>query len=254
MGDRAWKAAPRRRPPTTTQVIVVVSSVCFLLSWMFFSSPVWGEYLTFTGLNARVWTMVTYPFVFGGNFIGLLFSMFWLWFMGAAVEARMGRGGFLGLYLGSAAVFALLAGLFASSTGRETALTGPYLPLAAVTVVWGALNPEEIIRIYCVIPIKGKWLAAITAGMVLFGYGLGMPLYGLVMVLPLAFLWLYAKNSIPGLAFATNPFMSRKVKQRENRQFNAFIDDVRTREKDREERERLRRLFESSLEDPDDKR
>lgn len=253
MGDRAWKSAPRKRPPTTTQAIVVVSSVCFLLSWLFVGSPAL-DYFVFTGLNARVWTLVTYPFVFGGSFLGLLFSMLWLWFMGAAVEARMGRGGFLGLYLGSAAVFALLAGLFTSATGRGNALEGPYLPIAAVTVVWGALNPEEIIRIYCVIPIKGKWLAAITAGMVLFGYGLGVPLLGVLMVLPLAFLWLYAKNSIPGLAFAANPFLARKLKQRENKQFHSFIDDVRGREKDREERERLRKLFESSLDDPDDKR
>lgn len=237
-----------------TVVLIAVSSLCFLISWLPDVGTAFTEFASFDGFSPRAWNLVTYAFVFGGSFIALLFSMFWLYFMGQGVEARTGRAGFVGLYLGSALASAVFAGLAGVLLHRPVGLAGPFLPLAAVTVVWGALFPEETINLYMIIPIKGKWIAAIDVAWVFFSYGLGAPVLGVMLVLPLAFLWFYGRNQIPWLPFATNPFTARRVKNHENARFNRFVDDVRSKEKEREERERLRKLFESSLDDPDDRR
>lgn len=253
MGDRAWKVAPRRRAPTATLVLVVVTCAFFLVTWVPQTGRAWADFAAFTGLSPKVWTLVTYTLV-ESRFFGILFGMMWLYWVGSVVESRLGRTGFVVLYLASAASMALFGGVAATVTGKPIVVAGAYPPIDALTVVWGALHMDEEIRLYGVLPIKGKWMAAASAGFILFYYGLGNPLVGVAMCLPLLFLWFYARGSLKWMPFGVNPFTARRAKQAENRQFQAFMDDVRSREKEREERERLRKLFESSLDDPDDKR
>lgn len=101
------------------------------------------------------------------------------------------------------------------------------------------------------ISVKFKWIALVKAAIVVFIYGSGMPLYGLMISLPLIGAWFYGANKIPGLTFGKSPIETSKQKKKENREFDEYMGKVRVKEKDRAEQERLRKLFEGSIGDDD---
>ena len=123
------------------------------------------------------------------------------------------------------------------------------IPIGALTVAWGVRNQTACVRLWAIIPITGKWIAILEAFLVLFVMGESAPLVGVFALVPLGVAWAYAANGIPGLSFGpTTPRVSRAAKANERRD-QSYYDDVFRRAKEREERERLRKLFEDSLED-----
>ena len=90
-----------------------------------------------------------------------------------------------------------------------------------------------------------------TAVFDFFTFGHGMPLVGVMAVVSCGAAFVHGS----GFRFSTKkkPVVSgRGNRAQSQKEFEGFIDKVRTREKERDERERLRRLFESSVEDGDD--
>jgi hypothetical protein len=85
------------------------------------------------------------------------------------------------------------------------------------------------------------------------GSGLGgpesrlAPLFGIAVATPLILAWFYGADKLPiRYGLLRRLPTTGKTKQKE---FDAFISNVRDREKEREEKERLRKLFEDSLDD-----
>jgi hypothetical protein len=106
-----------------------------------------------------------------------------------------------------------------------------------------------------IIPIQARWLGWLTVGMVLFGYGIGNPLFGLLACVHLGLAYLYAANYVPFLPYGTTRFFRHKRYWKKSERDETYIRDVKKREIERQERERLRKLFEGSLtDDPEDKR
>jgi len=107
-----------------------------------------------------------------------------------------------------------------------------------------------------IIPIPGWLLAWLTAAITLFGYGTAYsaPLMGAFACLHLLLAYFYASNRIPNLAYgrAGGPTNYQNLKRTE-RMDKSYFDDVRKREQDRAEREKLRKLFEDSMTDDPDK-
>jgi len=100
-----------------------------------------------------------------------------------------------------------------------------------------------------VIPITGKWIAIIDSALVLFVVGDGNPVAGIFALFPLGLAWAYAANRLPGLTFDKSPSKHSRAAKATERRDQSYYDDVFRRAKEREEQERLRKLFESSLED-----
>ena len=89
-------------------------------------------------------------------------------------------------------------------------------------------------------------LAAIVAASELFLYGARDPLVGVLLVLPLGIAWLFGADRLP-LAFAAGAHRSRRpapVVKGGTRYDDAYYGNVKEREIEREEQERLRKLFE----------
>ncbi len=240
-------------PQGMTMILLIVFCVSFVLSWI----PQIGEPMrVWLGLTPSVflpWTLFTYPFVGDGRGDGLLFfliGMMWWYWVGQGLESVTGKIGLLLNFI----VFALLTGLAvlaAKAMGlASTSLIGPFLPISAMTVIFCARSPEQEIRFWGIIPLKLKWLALVTLLMVIFGFGTGNPLFGLVVGLPLVLAWFYGGGKLP-IRLAHSNMTKVKSKRRENKEFDIYISKVKSKEKDREERERLRKLFESSVEDDD---
>lgn len=239
-----------------TWVLVALLVVAFLVAWF---SPGILHPLAFipAELGSQPWSVLTYPFHNpgdGGNFVWYVVLWLWLWGMGGDVERRIGTPRLVGVWIaatlvGSAAL--ILASVFTPIRGLGAA--GTMIPLGAVTVAWCSLNPSAQVRLMLVLPITGYWLRWLTYGMVLFAVGsyTGTPLAGVCALLPLLLAQMYVLNQLPGaFAFHTGP--GGRIRNAP-KQDNAYFEEVKRREKDREERERLRKLFESSLADDDER-
>jgi hypothetical protein len=112
-------------------------------------------------------------------------------------------------------------------------------------------NPEATVLFSFVIPIKAKWLAVITAALVLFGYGTPYPIVGVFACFHLGLAWAFASEKLKFLPFKAGP--SSKALKRTDMMSREFYDDAKRRQKEREEKDALRKLFERSLiSDPDD--
>jgi len=202
---------------------------------------------------SQPWTLLTYPFVStisgGLGLVLFIFLMLWMvWALGSA-ERDLGVRKFLILW----GVFSVLPALLIYAAARESmpVIAAPELPLAGMTMLWAIRNKTTTVLLFF-LPIPGVWLAAFTvAALFLQFYSDGILVAILACAhLPLAYL--VAENKIPGFEYTKPrasygyiPSKAAKVKE------SAFKDDVRKREKEREERERLRKLFESSMSDDD---
>jgi membrane associated rhomboid family serine protease len=240
-----------RKSGTPGTVIIIGAMVAgFLLCWLTVGR-VFGPSLAMDPASAlqHPWTLILYPFagVPGANcFICVLFECWWLWLIGGSVERDMGSARYVGFFL----LMAVLGGLaywFGSAlTGDQQYLIGAFMPVSAVTVVWGTRNPNATI-ILLVLPITGKWLAWLSAALVFLS---GSPKLAPFACAPLVLAWAFAAEKLP---------LSYKAVSRSRRvsggvaspREKEYYDEVRKREQDRKERERLRKLFESSLDEPD---
>lgn len=197
------------------------------------------------------WTVLTFPFVNDGNGQGLLFfaiGMMWWYWVGQGLESLTGRWGLLLWFLAFSFVTGLLAFLGTLFGLGATVLIGPFLTISCMTVIFCGRAPEQEIRFWGIIPLKLKWLALITGLMVIFGYGTGTPLFGLLLALPLVLAWFLGLGKLP-ISLATANVEKRKSKKVENREFDVYMSKVKAKEQEREEKERLRKLFENSMRD-----
>jgi membrane associated rhomboid family serine protease len=238
------------RPATT--LIIGAIGLSFLLAW-FTKSPFFVETLGFISWS-KPWTALTYPFASfgdGGGFVGLLLELWWLWWMGYEVESVVGTTRFVIFF-----ALVTLVGAIGISIGHVFAgaglsgavpLLSPLIPIGALTVAWATRSPGATIRLYAVIPITAFWLAWIFVGIVIFNYGNGAPIIGVCGTLALAFSWVFASNRIPGMPYSA--VVAEKQSKAAKLKAVAYENEVRSRKVEREERERLRKLFEGSLDD-----
>lgn len=245
----------RQGAPATIAIIalMILSSLFWLYSHMrgaehFVASNNWAY---------EPWQLITYPFAYTPleNGMGLVFFVFmvaWLLFAGRSLEHDLGTPKFVGLWVSMTILPALLIGLYANFRGVPFAIAGPYLPVEAVTIAWCTRNAGHTILLYGFIPLMGKWLGWITAAMVFWLFWTQRPEYGPLATLPLILAWLFASNRLPVRTYdRPSGGTSRQVLKKHERMDKSYFEDVKRREEERAERERLRKMFEDSLEDDD---
>jgi rhomboid family protein len=111
------------------------------------------------------WTPITYMFVHGG--IGhIFFNMLVLYFFGPRVEARLGSGRFIALYVVSGLTGALL-----SSYNPMVPIIGASGAVYGVELAYARYWPRDKIYVYGVLPIEARWLVVIMTVISFFGIG-----------------------------------------------------------------------------------
>lgn len=227
----------------------------YLIAWLALRGVFVGLFgLALETFTKAPWGIITFPLATPGSpgeILGVLFTCLWVYFLGRSLEDDLGSGLMLALFGGLTLVSsaAWLLGSLAINAGPL--LAGLSLPLAAMTVVWAMRNQEQSILFMMIIPLKAKYLAILVAVITLFTAGAASPFMGVFALIPLGVGLLYATNRLPGLRYGATPADSA-YKKKNNEEFLRFQDEVRKKEKEREERERLRKLFEASLRDDDD--
>jgi membrane associated rhomboid family serine protease len=222
--------------------LIAVLVVAFVLKWggvvktsLFFSPDGW---------QAAPWGWVTYPLEPTGGFLGIFFACLWLFQCGSMVERDLGalKYGLTILVLGTLSAICVFVGYLVMQQAQP--LAGPYLWLAFVTIMWATRGPLNTVLMFGLIPIQARWLGWLSAGLVFFGTS---PQLALFSAIPLILAWAFASDKLPIAYGAPRPKKKQYAKNvRENDEYFAEAD---RRTKEREERERLRKLFESSLDD-----
>ncbi len=115
------------------------------------------------------WTILTYQFAHAG--MGhIFFNMLSLWIFGSRLEARLGGPRFVGLYLFSgfvAAIVSFIATPFAPIVGASGAIFGIMLGYARY---W----PKDTFLVWGIVPVQARWMVLIMTGMELFMGGAGI--------------------------------------------------------------------------------
>jgi len=237
---RSWFA--RQRAPFTLFLAVSIG-VAALVALL---SPQALVGLTFSEL--RPWGVLTYPWAMDlrGSSMGLISLVFLIVLLlqfGSTTEGEMGTGRFAAFWGAAALMYGLLG------AALHVAVYGPWLPSSVLIVAWCARNPNATIMLYGILPLRGTWIAGLTALGVVVSYGAQNPPAAIAMLLPLGLAWLFAADRLPlGYRAGNGGGGSRRQKftvVRGAKEYDdGYFDDVKARELEREERERLRKLFE----------
>lgn len=116
----------------------------------------------------RPWTVLTYPLAGSGNILWFVIGGYVLWLFGGSLERAWRWRDYTIFLVATAVVPAISVWLGGALTGRVMVLTGLWLPLAAATVAWAAINPHERVLLYFIIPLEARWLAAVVVALVVF--------------------------------------------------------------------------------------
>lgn len=249
-----FRSASRGNAAPVTTALIVVMVAMFVLIWMRVVPLSLVSSLIFTadaGIR-RPWTLLTYPFLPTGlgtnGAIGVFFICLWLWGIGGSVERDLGPVKYLAVWLVFSALCALGVFIGAKILNIPGAMSGGWVPVSAVTIIWGTRNPTATILLMFVIPITGKWLAWLSAALVIFAT---VPELAPFAAAPLFLAYLFAANKIPFAPYTAGPPGFQAAAKKHERYGKVYYEEVRRREKERQDRERLRKLFEGSLEDDD---
>jgi signal transduction histidine kinase len=250
-GWEEYRYRAQRTGAPATVALVVLLVLSFLVAWTFR-----GTLFLALGPDApiRPWSFLTFPFADSGDgrqLFWFLILLFWMWWVSSAMEMDVGAPKLIGFWVLMTALFGISIWVGMVIMNVQTVVFGPGLPVSALTVAWGTRHQNDVIRLWMVIPIQGKWLAILSVLLVFFSYGTGAPLMGAFAVAPLILSYLYAANRLVVPYGRTyRPTKPTKASERHDQK---YFDEVRKREQERAERERLRKLFEGSIRDEDER-
>lgn len=240
-----------------TVLLVVSFVVSTLVLWLAHMKGVEQIWLTNSPLTP-LWTFFTYPWAYlplgdGLQLMCFVFLMYWLIQCGVSVEREIGTLRFVGFWFGATLLAGLAMILGASACHIPVAVVAPYLPISALTIVWCVRNRTASVMLFGFLPLSGFWMGwATVVGDVLL-YGAHNPLLGVFACVHLGAAYLFAADKLPFAPYATEgPYRTgRRIRPKEKeattrgqaRYDQSYFDEVKRRETEREEQERLKKLF-----------
>lgn len=226
--------------------LIVAISIGFLLAYVK-AIPLSQVAFVPTDALSKPWTLLTYAFA-DVSFISHLFICLWIYSVGGIVEVDLGKVKYGLFWLGFTILSSLSIWLGSAVTSTVVPLISAHVPLTAFIVLWGtryADSPASLLFI----PMKAKWLALIAVGIVFFAMPPTLALFSLI---PISLAFAIAMNFIPFIPYSKITFSSTsptKTYKKHFKEGEEFYFDADKRRIEREERDRLRKLFESSVSD-----
>ncbi len=159
--------------------------IVFLLTLLKTENPFFYELLCFNGgkiLSGQVWRLFSFPLCYltelSSPFLGLI-SLFFYYWCGTILDQYWGSLRTNAYYLCGvvltdlAALLVILAarlelGEFGAILSGQAFVSASYLNMSLLLAV-ATLLPDQLVRIWFVIPVKMKWLAWLDVGLTLYG-------------------------------------------------------------------------------------
>ena len=127
-------------------------------------------------LAGQWWRIFSFMLIGNGNLLSLAFEMLFVFFIGKALEGALGRLKFTLYYFSGVFFCVAYAGLCA--LGAFLWPGTPFFSLChfitsaplntSLLLAFATLNPDASMRLYFIIPIKAKWLAVVSAALLLY--------------------------------------------------------------------------------------
>jgi membrane associated rhomboid family serine protease len=113
--------------------------------------------------HGQLWRLVTWPFIQPGPF-GLLWACIFLYWFGRDLAQEWGSRRFLAVFGAIAVVAAAGTSLVAliDPAVLDHAYLGGYAIECGMIVAWGLWFPDQVVRIYFIIPVRGYAIAWLT--------------------------------------------------------------------------------------------
>lgn len=203
-------------------------------------------WLAYQTNEPTVWGIFTH--VLYNDIIGALFSALSLWSVGQSTERDNGTAKTIIFATIIAVLSTIAVHLGAAFVGTPGMMSSAWVVVGCLWVAWAVRYPNTPLCFFT-LTIPGRWMAlfgVIVTILAFTPYQLSP-----MAVLPLGFAYLFASNKLPFLAYGlprrevTPPTGPRGIKPPRA----DYFDDVKRREAERTERERLRKMFESSVKD-----
>lgn len=256
---RDFQSSARKSGAPASYVIIAAIVIAFLGSWLTRNAPFEALYFRSDLATTQPWRVLTYFLAINSfDVIGTIFSALWMYWIGTTVERELGSGRFVAFFAAMVLIPSLLIWVGVAMLGATGILSSPYLPIAGITIAWATRNPLSQVMLMMVIPVQARWIGWLVAIIVFFSYGAiyEAPLMGAFAAAHLALAYAFASNKLKFMPYGRATYVDKDAQKRlkwERERDDKYFDDVRKREQDREERERLRKLFESSVKDDDEK-
>lgn len=118
-----------------------------------------------------IWQPITHLFLLSSSYgihlfflISLIFTMYFLWVIGASVCERIGSMQFIYFYLIAGAISGLAA---LTAASPFTFIAGPWASLMSLFTLWTMMGPEYEMLLFFILPLKRKILFGIVVGFLL---------------------------------------------------------------------------------------
>jgi membrane associated rhomboid family serine protease len=250
---RDFGSAAKASSAPVTVGVVALTVVCFVGIWMSHFQILGALAFTPAVAFSKPWTFITYSFA-NVQAVSALFLALWLWMVGGMVERELGSVKYLIVWLLASILSALcvLVGTLILHPPTGDILAGGWIAATSITVIWATRNPNVQVLFMFVIPLAAKWLAWISVAFVFFATA---PELAPFAALPFILAYLFAANKLPFAPYARGGgggSYGGATKKWERYDKN-YYSEVQRREKERDEKERLRKLFEGSLDDDPEK-
>jgi membrane associated rhomboid family serine protease len=173
--DRSYMRAPRYEGKLSATVWLMIGITgAFMLQEIirvYGNNRVLG-YLALSGsglAKGYLWQLVSFQFLHGGLF-HLLCNLIGLWFFGRFVEDRLGAGRMLRLFFFCGVLGGLtqvLVGLLAPKVFAPVIL-GASAGVLGLLATFALLEPEGVILLFFVLPVRAKYILWASVGLALF--------------------------------------------------------------------------------------
>jgi len=233
--------------------LLILFCVCYVLFFIPEVSEAAFFEIALNQLSFRPWQVFSYFLAhhkYGGlELIFFMISMLWWYSFGGMFERTWGTKSLLLHFTGSVLINGIVCAIAQWLLKNSGVIDSSWLPVAFISVIICANQAETPTNLWGM-QTQMKWVAVFIAILVIFNEGIGQPAMGLVAALPLALAWFYGKNGVQGFHFGRSR-RATPADRKKNQEFDEFMGKVRSKEKDRAEQERLRKLFEGSIADDD---
>ncbi len=162
--------------PNLMLFVIAANVVLFLLNSTVYGAAFVYRWLTFIPseiARGQIWRVITFVLIPNvGDIFSLAISSLFYFFVGRALENEWGRLKFTIFYFTGVLLQAAFAGVMSIWYGNNVAsytLTGAHYLNMSLFLAYAVLNPDGMVRLYLLIPIKMKWLALIDLAYILVG-------------------------------------------------------------------------------------
>jgi membrane associated rhomboid family serine protease len=158
--------------PSATKTLIIVNVACYLLQLISWKYIGWDPVTQGLGMipedvigKFMVWQIFTSMFLHNPVSIWhLVFNMVVLYFFGPHVERRLGKRTFVKFYFLAGLAAGLAYVIFGILDQKYNPAVGASGAIMGVIVYFTMLNPNAIVRLMFIIPMKMKWATMIIVG------------------------------------------------------------------------------------------